>query len=548
MKQSKTPKIELDHLSESELQVRQAAIMRVDGLSQQAIASELDVSQATVSRLLGQAEESDILMTVYGPSEEEDEMRSRVYGIRDAQQTLQQLTDLLGLPMPDIHIPLHASPSRPDDASPSKRSDRQKEKYKAFDEAVKAWGAHVAPRVGELIAELDEKDVLGVAWGRHLYACIENLQGLRQIRKRKKGQGPTIVPLWPPRLTLQRQPLDSTVFGNQWTLSANALAQDLHEVFYGPEGPEGVDEYLLPGFDFVPFTKATGTFAEDIRPEGSTADAWKKEADFLEGIRGLMDECPPYQKVFSGAQPMVKRMTACLLSGGPAGTPRSNTPSHNYGGVPWEWFRLHSYGDYGGAVLGRVAIESKKDIPKTPAQCQFNRLLRHFLGLTEEMLADVAIKARAEGSPGCICLMIGPERMPICLEIILRGLANTILMDNTLANALTRRARQIIARCVEPVFAAIMKEEQGRSPDRMAWWNTIKESYLNKPHHEPTDFQSIAILKKAGGFDVAKRAVEDLEGRLRAINAAIVLEGQGLMEMRKKGDDSAFQDPPLALI
>jgi DNA-binding transcriptional regulator LsrR (DeoR family) len=444
--------------SDEQLQlVKKAAVLRSQGKRQKRIATLLQVSQGTVSKLLKIAKEKKILLprrpVCLLDSEEVQGIERELFNFKGLVGTLRKLAEHEDWPRKLPEGNLHVFWAGAD----TKRLPGQ-------DHAVRNWGRAAAAAVHSILercakaAGANPPPTVGVTWGRHLRSVTD---GLLHLDKRELPSPVEFVPLRGLRLSVTK-PHDESVFTEHPALSSTALVGDLHKALNHTQGDAALEppdiKHWLPVPDLIPFDPTLADF--DHVPKKGEEQLGKREGDWLCGVKrayGLIDS---YRRIFGASLDdegaLANQLSGILTALGPPGGSRSFSPGGgDYGGVPQWWTEWFSHGDIGGVLLPKEPGEIEEAAKKVLVQLnvktslahvnqQFARLAEHSASVQLPHIRHCADNAQGAHRPGVIGLAIGEDRAIAVLTALRRGLLNHVIIDPDLGRRLLRKAKEIL--------------------------------------------------------------------------------------------------------
>lgn len=355
--------------------------------SQAAIAERLDISQATVSRLIRRAQELGWLA-------ERPALHPRVIGEeRLASVEAEYLSD------PDLEPRLLGAGQQSDI-----RLDVRSYPNDMFELAA-------GERVANLLAR---SRLVGVLWGRTIRGLIESLApgGARGGVGRPDFR---CIPLCGDPLFLMNQ--------SQQPYSASRLAEQLEQIYTGVESPD------LPSLSGVP--AYVGRQARGGEDNGQQ-------------LRRFVESIPGFQRIFgsssgAGSRPggaSIDRVDTILTGVGSIPSPEEPDVGsmstfiqeriEQEPGLDVAELRRIAWGDMGGLLLGRRVDD--EDPPEV------HELNAGWMGLELSHYARLAKRATEENLPGVILLAAGAAKAPTVVEAVRRGYVNEVLCDRALGD------------------------------------------------------------------------------------------------------------------
>lgn len=388
-----------DSQTEHDAKVAAAARLAVKRKEQKEIADILQVSQATVSRLLQEAESRKWLIRtlVYREERIPAHVKARAAERTDFKGLVDDLRRACGenLPLRSVRVFDSGWGGIPDTELPS---DRRKAE---MDRRLKVFGRSACGRMLELFEHIE---VAGISWGATLLHAIHGLEGTC-------GE-----PLRQPN-PIDFVPLCCEPLGNSSiAVSSSQLAARLNAVINGGAGPvrsfTGVPAFIPKGF-----TKSERETVEKlIRYVEDYAEVFPPQhlrPSRKESQRGYM--CNKLQLVLTSLAPADRLLglSEDKLMG--AGFDRSQLAKA-------------AVGDLCGTVLCRGDA--------TPEQASLIRVCNEsWTGIHLDQLRQVPDTCQDGKDGGIVVVAIGRSKVPVTLEAIKQGI-HELLIDGDLASGL----------------------------------------------------------------------------------------------------------------
>jgi DNA-binding transcriptional regulator LsrR (DeoR family) len=386
--------------------------------SQDDIAKMFDVSQPTVSRWLKEAEEehrlfSKKVITTFCDPSRNDALEERLRTLTLPAELLKRFSPG-GQPQGLLRrIRVFASKRG---NPPPDRSESEWLKQ-TWGKAALRFGLEAA---GELSQLLSRSEVCGVAWGRHLFACLQGIArlDLEPLRGEKR---PLFFPVWGEPYGCFKEEGDED-FPEPDKLSSTYLATELAKRINGTSqnvpSLGGLAPLIPKGFEphEVPVIKRFIMMHPDYLPIFG-----QKGARRGPGARGKEKQ--------EESQALIDRMDAFLAGVGSAKDPGrflSNAVLVRAGYTEKEVAEF-AVGDLGGAVIPK---EGNKAGDKLGG---FNE---HWMGVKLEDVRNCAQRAAIAGAPGVVVVACGREKADIVAACVRANLINELFIDDDLAKAL----------------------------------------------------------------------------------------------------------------
>jgi len=389
-------------MPDAELKMLAAAFLAGRGHAQKEIAEILDLSQATVSRMLEQARREEFLRSEIRFAEEKLDLSTlqRVRQVTQRRELDEQLTRL---------ATRLALPGKPELLVFSSGDQTQEN----IDKRLLTFSRHAAPYIKELIAC---SHFCGVTWGSTVWNLVGGLRNL-YARPPWANREITFVPL-------SGEPLGSLPTSH----SSSSLANELAKCVNG-EAHTALSISMVPAFIPQGFTKAQ-----------------------LEGVWKLIRLVDAYDQIFAAARketkPLVQRCDMILTSIGPAAKPLGyggGGKLFETGNLKIEVLRKIVLGDMGGVCFPRP------DLTKPEREIVRN-INERWTGVKQEHLMSCAQRAFASKLespiPGIVVAAIGAEKADFIFEAIMMGVINHLIIDETLE----KRLIQLVSKALTAVL------------------------------------------------------------------------------------------------
>jgi DNA-binding transcriptional regulator LsrR (DeoR family) len=377
--------------------VRAAYWVGERGLTQEAVADEMGVSRATVSRLIDRAANR-----LHCFEEVPRFIRSNVpeqwlHLIEDERRYAALADQIARLPARDDRRPTRI---RVFDSGSSEETET------AIERRQIQFGAHAAPYIAERLTSARH---IGIAWGSTLSRVIDGLE--RTEFAWPEDWHPRIVPV-------SAEPMRFA--HNEFTSST--LARRLDGIINARQ-PADRQRLALTGIPaFIP---------HDFRKLLPESSDWPEEEHrrFNASLRAFyIKSSPAYAAIFGPPDPLIKKIDALVTSLGTSVCPMGfcNEDLRETGHVTREELAELVAGDIGGVLLPKSAT-TKPTV---------DDLMSLWTGISYDDLDRVAHRAIVEKTPGTIVIVIGSARIePLC-EILAEGLCTELLLDRDAADAL----------------------------------------------------------------------------------------------------------------
>jgi DNA-binding transcriptional regulator LsrR (DeoR family) len=385
---------------------------------QERIAEMFDVSQPTVSRWLKEAEDEhglfsrEVITTFCKPSRL-DALEERLRALTLPAELLErfrpggQVQGLLRRP--------RVFASKRGSATP----DRSESEWlkQTWGKAALRFGGEAAEELSQL---LSRSEVCGVAWGRHLFACLEGIARL-DLKPLRGENRPLFFPVWGDpygRFAEERdedfprpEKLDSTYLAMEMAERINGTSQNVPSLRgSAPLIPKGFkDNEVRVIKRFIMMNPAYVTiFGQQEARRGPRTRSKEKQEE---------------------SQPLIARMDAFLAGVGSAKDPGRFLSNAVLGEAGYTEKELVEFavGDLGGAVIPKDGNEAEERLEK------FNE---HWMGVKLEDVRNCAQRAAIAGTPGVIVVACGREKADIVAACVRANLINELFIDDDLAKAL----------------------------------------------------------------------------------------------------------------
>jgi len=253
--------------------------------------------------------------------------------------------------------------------------------------------------------------LLGVMWGRTVYKLVRSLQAMGDTLDRDSLRRIECIPLCG----------DPTFLMNQQRLefSASWLASALEEALTG-RAPE-----TFPCLAGVP-----AYLSRDMRAPAAEA-----------GLppRSPHERIPGFQAIFGRSKRLIDRVDT-IITGAGIVVSGVETKEHSTGDLIEERVQQEGditkerlekliWGDIGGWLLEKPGLKSDE-------RKLVDDLNRGWTGATLQHLGRVAAAAQPGGKAGVILVARAPAKARLVVEAITRGLANIVLVDESLGDAI----------------------------------------------------------------------------------------------------------------
>ncbi len=371
--------------NERDKRAQQAAYLRArHNFSQEEIGKLLGgVSQSHVSRLLSHAVEMGWLVTELHFREDSlsaEAMREIQHLLepRKLVSRFEQIRATTGRMTPNVRVFDSGS------ESPTRG---------AFELRTRRFGRSAAGRLEEL---LRKSSVVGLTWGRTVSSLID---GLALANRSYNLDRPlTFAPVCAELLMLAAPDYSSSL-----------LASRLNSLFNDGTGEKlrlgGVPAYIPLRYD----------------------------AAKVQAIREYLFDAASYHRIFAGENPLINSLDAVITSVG--------STERLLGGAMEE---ILSAADISAADLKEIIAGDIGGIliPKRDATAaeiaRVDELNSMWTGITRAHLSRIAIRSAATGGAGVVVAAIGRDRAGILAELIRYEMANELIVDWDLANALEK--------------------------------------------------------------------------------------------------------------
>jgi DNA-binding transcriptional regulator LsrR (DeoR family) len=375
-----------------------AAYLDGEGRKQTEIASDLQLSQPVISRLLARARKKYLREEVHFLKEQVDEETMERILTRTSRSQLGELLDRVakvnGQPRGPI-VRVFSSGSRQATAAD-------------WEYRLKTFSQASAPYVKDLLLR---SDVCGISWGQSLGHLVASLQGL---------------PIPPPRadIPIRVIPLCGEPLGNAPTsYSSSNLAESLERLMNG-KVVSNLSLSMVPAFIPCGFTECQ-----------------------LEGVWKLIGLVKAHEQIFGARKPaphspppLVERVDMILTSVGPAERPLGYGSGELFrtGGMELEQLRDLLLGDISGVCIPKPTLSRKQN------EAISNLNLR-WTGISRSSLDSCARRSVAAdpftGAPGVCAVAIGRNKAPFTYEAVKLGLVNHLIIDEDLGDEIEKIAR-----------------------------------------------------------------------------------------------------------
>jgi DNA-binding transcriptional regulator LsrR (DeoR family) len=371
------------------------------GLSQDAIAKVLGVSQSAVSRLLNHARRLGCLRQVAqfvrtsDIGEERIAQLERLLEHSDLAETLSALPTRNGVRVRSVRI----FDSGSTDTSTSSIDQRQM----TFGRAAAVRGAE----------RLRVANLIGVTWGSTVSALIESLA--------------TLGYPWPENAERRVVPVSAEPLRfatNEYTSST--LAARLHAVMNLGHRAPATRLYLTGVPALIPANLARVVPEADKFPRKTKEALPKILRRFFEGSSSA------YRELFVGPKALIQDIDILITSVGTAEKPMGfcNDDLLKFSGLDRAELSRLVLGDVGGVLLPASGL-SKAQSAKVAA------LNAMWTGIQHRHLDAIARRAEEMGTPGVVLIAIGASRSAVVFEALAQGLCSELVIDRDLATALS---------------------------------------------------------------------------------------------------------------
>jgi len=259
----------------------------------------------------------------------------------------------------------------------------------------KRFGKTAAGRVIEL---LGGQRIAGVAWGRTLRCVVEGIETSH-------------LPL-SAMTDVEFVPVCAELLMNQQReTSANRLAEALTRTFH----PKGRDVQQLTGFPAY----VAGHY-DDMMQKA----AWR-----------LIRDTPNYESILSGPEAFVSRMNILLTSVGYAEALVRGGHNDLLRAGRIDPIKLQGLvvGDLGGLLIPRPSLNASQS-------ALVDELNEMWTGISLKQVSEIAARAHCNAdTSGVVVLALRAERAGTLLELVRLGLANHLIIDQDVADALELR-------------------------------------------------------------------------------------------------------------
>jgi DNA-binding transcriptional regulator LsrR (DeoR family) len=370
--------------------LRAAFLFGDHGLSQDEIARMIGVSQPVVSRLLKYAERRKWLERRYRfiPDELPPDRLQYLRRMLHPNKLIDRLTAVqseTGVLVRDVHVI---------DTGMRGTSDR----------IIAARQTRFGRGAARIVVDLMlRSEVFAVTWGRTISQIVDAIRGIVPVAA--TGRAIRFVPVCGEG-THEKSNRDTS----------SHLAERLHEVLQAR-----VHQPLS-------LTGLPALIPRRYRGAG------------LPVIKEFVEQNTSYQEIFGGRSPLVHRVDALLTSVGPAKRPMGfiNEELLRAGSLPRrpltkEQLEKLVVGDVGGVLLPR------RDLDRAGLR-EVDQLNAMWTGVKREHLERIATQAARTKRPGVIVASFGgADRAEPIAEAVRRGLVNELIIDRSLAEALTEK-------------------------------------------------------------------------------------------------------------
>jgi DNA-binding transcriptional regulator LsrR (DeoR family) len=374
-----------------DLEAQQAAYLyAVHGMTQGEIGRLLgSLSQSRVSRLLKRAEDRGWLLRTYRfvaekVSPDRVAQLKRFVEPSSLVECLAAVESRTGVRVRDVHVVDSGSSTQ------AKRSLAAR---------LGRFGRAAADPLSQL---LRGSAVCAVTWGRTVSHCVDSISPAHWPRP--SSHTIRFVPVC-------GEPLDRASDRD----TSSHLARRLHDIV-GSTSP------VPPSLTGVPALIPRSFRGPDAR-----------------GIRKFVQQAASYKEVFGRSAPLINQVDSLLTAVGPSSGPMGFIHGEllKAGSTPKKKLTTAALaqlvaGDIGGVLLPRPGLDAR-------GRAEVDALNGMWTGATLSHLERIAAQAGRSTRPGVIVVaMGGDDRAEILAEAIRHGLVNELIIDRTLAEALTR--------------------------------------------------------------------------------------------------------------
>ncbi len=351
------------------------------GESQKAISQKLDISPATVSRLITSAESEGVLETrpLFRPDLVDSEALAAMESHYFSDSALREAFGKEG------------------------RANRL---LSARSYEARSFARAAAYRVAELI---ELSSLVGLAWGRLLASLVEEWPRPRGLAP--GGRSTTrFIPLCGDPLFLMNQ--------SEVEYSSSHLAARLSRLYGTREG--------LPSLSGVPAYV------------GSTVAGGARLAP---GVRTFVERIPGYQQIYgnqkgagSGSVPLIKSVDAVVTGVGIiAADETEDTADFIRERIAQDPIDMADLEDVIVGDLGGVLIGDSDAMAEHPVMRHWDR---GWFGLRRNDLSRISKMARDRGPTGVIIIARGASKAPLLMKAVRQGLVNHLIVDEELGAAI----------------------------------------------------------------------------------------------------------------
>lgn len=370
-----------------DLEAQQAAYLRaVHGLLQEEIGRVLGgLSQSRVSRLLRRAEEKGWLVRTFqfvGDSLDAERLAAlkRFVEPGNLVDSLANVDSRTGVKVRGVHVVNSGSSGRD------------------IDQRLQRFGRAAAEPFSELIRR---SDFMAVTWGNTVSHLVD---GITHVK------GPRPAPRAIRFVPVCGEPLDRG--SDQAT--ASHLAERLHKIM-------GSTASTPPSLTGVPALIPRRFIGPDA-----------------DGIRKFVAQAGSYKEVFGTASPLIDKVDSLITAVGSSKKPMGFIHDEllKAGSLPKKKLTTPSLGklvvgDLGGVLFPRPGLSAR-------GRAEVDALNRMWTGAKLRHFERIAKQAARSTRPGIIVVAMGGEdRAAIVAEAVRHGLVNELIIDRTLADALT---------------------------------------------------------------------------------------------------------------
>ncbi|MBI1763578.1 MAG: hypothetical protein HYR56_19305 [Acidobacteria bacterium] len=367
------------------------AFMAGEGKLQNEIASDLGLSQATVSRLLAKARATGYLKA-----------EVRFVHEKVAPATLQEIRVAASRKKLEVRLNelMRQHSARKGLVLREFPSGSQETTDEAWAKRLQEFSQRAAPFVRQLLMRAK---LCGVSWGETLGVLIAMLAG---------------PPLAPPRSNAAPNaiPLCGEPLGQEPNHFSSSNLAALLEKFYTGDDRATLSLGMVPAFIPTDFN------AQEM------SVVWR-----------LLESVNDYELIFghpSGEpvkhQPYVEKLDMILTSVGPA------QRLLGYRSAEWlkKKFNLRMLeklvlGDIAGVLIPRLELNQK-------AKEKVRQVNARWTGIQQKHLVACAQRAEQNNLPGVVCFAAGKNKAPFALEAVKLGLINVLIVDDDLEDELER--------------------------------------------------------------------------------------------------------------